>query len=272
MLRAYAILLVFIGHSIQYTSVKHYLYSFHVPLFFWISGYCFNAEKYRELKGFVKTRFRTVVIPYLIFAVVSFAFWFTVVRALSVRGQVHSIDPLWPFVGIFYGIGIGEWRNPLDNALWFLPCLFVTEVLFWILNRHAKGVYRLGVVVLFGLSGYLMSIWMPFRLPWSIDVGFTAVVFYALGNIAKQRNELLFAGKWATLLVYLIGIAGFVGAIINGKADMNYNKLNNPFLFYIAAFAGIYFWNYIFHLIPLSRLLSYIGRNTIILVGLSGFA
>lgn len=47
------IILVVEGHCIKaYTIPGIFIYAFHMPLFFLISGICFNGEKYHEFKPF----------------------------------------------------------------------------------------------------------------------------------------------------------------------------------------------------------------------------
>jgi len=195
-----------------------------------------------------------------------------VVRGLSVRGQVYSLDPWYPFGGLFYGIGVEPWRNPLDVALWFLPCLFISELFFWSIIKYVSKRFQFPTFIILGVIGYCTSLWLPFRLPWSADVALTAVLFHGLGysyrNMDKQVIRLPLG--WKISGAIFIGILGFVLSIINGKADMNYNFYGNLLFFYCASFAGIYFWYYVIHTLPINRAVSYIGKNTIIIVGLLG--
>ena len=273
-LKAFAIFMVLIGHRTDSIILEQYIYSFHIPLFFWISGFLFNPLKYPQFRGFFYQRFRTILVPYFLFALLSFTFCFFVVRGLSVRGQVYSLDPWYPFGGIFYGIGIEPWRNPLDIALWFLPCLFVSEIVFWSINKYIKRNYFVFVLIIFGIIGYCASLWLPFRLPWSADVALTAVVFYGIGygyrNMDKQVISLPLV--WKISGTILLAVLGFTLSVINGKADMNYNLYGNPLFFYCAAFSGIYFWYYVIRVLPHNRAVAYIGQNTIILVGLLGIS
>ena len=67
-LQSIAILLVVIGHgkdaSISLFSDWFPIYSFHVPLFLFISGY-FYRENYEESVGsFIRKKFRTWLVPY----------------------------------------------------------------------------------------------------------------------------------------------------------------------------------------------------------------
>ena len=57
------IILMIIGHcGIKNQYIKHFIYSFHMPLFFLISGYFF---KYREDKECLKKNFKKLIMPYI---------------------------------------------------------------------------------------------------------------------------------------------------------------------------------------------------------------
>lgn len=274
MAKAFAILMVFIGHKTANNHIEQYIYSFHLPLFFWLSGFTFNAGKYSSFRIFLYRRIRTLLVPYFVFAISSFLFWFVVVRSLSIRGEVLSLNPLYPFFGIFYSIGVGSWRQPLDTALWFLPCLFVTEMLFWLMSKYVHGFALAVALIISAIVGYCSSIWSPFRLPWSADVALTAVVFYAAGNLTKYEDERVnkLQPLWRIAAMVLLAVSSFSLSLMNSKADMNYNFCGNPLLFYSAAFAGIYFWYGVIRTLPTIRAVSYMGQNTIIMIGLVGIS
>ena len=61
-LRGIAMILVLIGHND--TILTNYIYSFHIPLFFFISGLTYKGNSV-SLKEVIKKRFRNIVIPYI---------------------------------------------------------------------------------------------------------------------------------------------------------------------------------------------------------------
>ncbi len=274
-LKAFAIFSVFFGHKTNCAVLETIIYSFHIPLFFWISGYLFNVKKHPNFRTFLRRRFRTLMVPYFIFASLSFAFWFLVVRSLSVRGNVLSIDPWQPFAGIFYGVGSGPWHHPLDIALWFLPCLFITDIYFWFINmRLGSPKARIAALCLFCFTGLLFSRVLPFRLPWSADVALCAVIFYTAGYYTGRNDSFLshVTLRWKSVAIILLGALNILLALANGKADMNYNFYGNPFFFFGAAFSGILFWYLIIRETREFRFISYLGKNTIILIGMAGIS
>ena len=67
-----------------------------------------------------------------------------------------------------------------NPPLWFLTCLFVTELLFyWLAKRYYWQPGKLMVwLTAAGIIGYLYSVYVLFRLFWNADIALTAVVFY----------------------------------------------------------------------------------------------
>ena len=69
------ILLMILGHTGMYglPVVMHkMIYSFHMPMFFIISGFLFNTKKYENVafSKFIKREFIKYIIPYFVFAAV----------------------------------------------------------------------------------------------------------------------------------------------------------------------------------------------------------
>lgn len=275
-LKALGIFLVVLGHHGIPRFVGQLIYSFHVPLFFFIAGYLFDFQRFGNARQFLFQRFRTLIIPYFSLAVVNYLFWLIVVRSLPIGKGELQIPATQPLLGIFYAVGVGQWRIPLSAALWFLPCLFVTELLFWGIGKLCKqNKLKIACALLVaGIAGYMDSTFIRFRFPWSMDVALTAVVFYGMGfvlkeDVVKKKNtafwdKMVMAGACYALLAFF--------CFFNRGADMNGNHYNNPGLFYAAAFFGIYGTIGVSQMIPSNRLMAFIGRNTLLIMGLHGMA
>lgn len=63
--KGFAMVLVIIGHTacVPY-YMKYWLYSFHMPLFFLLSGLNFDPDRYPTLKAFLLRKLQTLVLPY----------------------------------------------------------------------------------------------------------------------------------------------------------------------------------------------------------------
>lgn len=62
------ILLMVVGHTKVSDAIKIWIYSFHMPLFFMVTGYLFSKEKWenRGLKFLLKSRAHAYLIPYAV--------------------------------------------------------------------------------------------------------------------------------------------------------------------------------------------------------------
>jgi fucose 4-O-acetylase-like acetyltransferase len=262
--RGLGILLVVLGHVDPPINWTIFIYTFHMPLFFFLSGYLFSINKHNTLGIFLRNKSRTLLIPYFSFSILSLAF--SIGLSIFSSGDFNILKSL---LGIFYSNGINGWMN-YNIALWFLTCLFVVETMFYFIAKKVKNLKLLFFfVVMFSVLGYMDSLYMPIRLPWSIDISFSAIVFFGLGFLSKKYefDKILFENKAFFFIIPLLVTSWFVKDMINNNyiIDMNYNKLNHYYNFYIPAICGILFF-IIFSSIIKSNFLVYLGKNSLIIL------
>jgi len=170
----------------------------------------------------------------------------------------------------------GESLERVNNVvLWFLPCLFITESMFYYIKRVAKNNARELMLILFLISllAFAESVITHDELPWSVDVALTGVVFFGSGFVVKEKLEqrLIRAGNNRKVLLAACMVVAGMSVMIsqwNGRVDMNSNHYGNYFLFYAAAFSGIASWVLAALLVNKCNVLSYFGKNTMIILGL----
>jgi acyltransferase len=260
-----------IGDSLP-KGLSAYIYSFHMPLFFFLSGYLYKNKKI-DFLSFVKKKARTLLIPYFFFAFSTYLFWLFIGRKFGDDASLN-ISFLKPLIGIFYSNGIDNWLI-FNVPLWFLTCLFCVEVMFYLITKFISSHFLLSfVLIVFSVIGYLDSLYMPIRLPWGIDVAFTAIVFYGIGYIVKNiASTKLFTYfnynslRKFLLMISLLAIHFFVSDL-NGRVDMNETYYNNYFLFYISAFSGLTAYILISQFLAKSKILQYFGKNTLVILAL----
>ncbi|QUW21259.1 acyltransferase family protein [Sporosarcina sp. Marseille-Q4063] len=259
------IMLVILGHTNFPDKWAIVIYSFHMPLFFFLSGYLFSVKKYNNFGMFLKNKARSLLIPYFLFSFLSFLY-LPLISTITTNG----INLMKSFIGIFYSIGIDNWM--LHNiVLWFLTCLFIVEVIFYIVVKNISNFKLiLFVLFIFSILGYIDSLYMPIRLPWSIDIAITATVFFGFGFISNKKgivDKLLNSKVIIIFVLSLLIFTLFIKNMItdNYMIDMNYNKLNNYFDFYIPAICGIILIIILSSLIK-SKFLNYFGENTLVIL------
>lgn len=171
------ILLVLLGHTLRTDVSLVYIYGFHMPLFFFLSGLVCNEKKY-NWKSFLKSRFNTLIIPYIVFYLLTWLYW------LFIERSFRPIDLSWwqPLIGMVYG---AQWHGLMDHngILWFLPCLFMTEVLFFAVSR-LDGKWKQALVVVLLTAGGLL---IKTNLPWCLNIAMVALQFFWLGNLGREK-------------------------------------------------------------------------------------
>lgn len=67
-IKGIGIILVIMGHISENLFINRLIYSFHMPLFFILSGYAYiNYNKTNNIKDFIIKKLKTIVIPYFIY-------------------------------------------------------------------------------------------------------------------------------------------------------------------------------------------------------------
>lgn len=105
-LSIWGIILVVIGHSgftspdiANRLSIFHqWIYTFHMPLFFFISGYLYSLtnRSFQQIdnRRFIAKKFNRLLIPYFVLGVVIFIIKY-VFANLSTADRIFSIDTRW---------------------------------------------------------------------------------------------------------------------------------------------------------------------------------
>lgn len=306
-LKGIAIFFVVLGHS-PYLShlpskVFNVIFSFHMPLFFFIAGYLFYPGQ--PLSELLRKRLNSLLKP----------FAFTVI-VISLPYMLFKSEPkpLWYFFWMLYGNGPN--LPKLSLHLWFLPHLFLVTLLIWSLFRICKfadrhyffiiasaifflafGVMTINLfwnikipnselnffinnVGLFLSNGvlqnpaYINDAIIPNQqfilrgLPWSLDIVFVSSSFFIAGYILKHRfNEGIFGKHYillvATILFFLLHL------MFNVTIDLNLRRYDSLLNCSMLAFAGIYIFSYLsFQLSKQSNSITngiaYIGQKSLI--------
>ncbi len=127
--RGLGIIFVVIGHIDSfYTPVRSVVITFHMALFFMISGMLF-LETGEEEKGFweiLRKKFCRIMVPYFCFSLLSIGIEF-------VRLWLQDVL-FWPH---FKSLFLSTLTLQGISVMWFLPALFFSELLFFVIRKWA---------------------------------------------------------------------------------------------------------------------------------------
>ncbi len=148
-MRGLGIILVVMGHISCEPHLSCWIYSFHMPLFFFISGMSFFVA---GKKMYIWKQVKHLLIPYLFFSILSFVYWRWFELPFREDTDVNAMEQ---FLNIFIAKSGGN--SFLYNVvLWFLPCLFVSNILFYVCWRLGK--YYIFSLILFSfIVGFVCS-------------------------------------------------------------------------------------------------------------------
>ncbi len=188
--RGLCILLVVLGHTRGLPSEIHrYVYSFHMPAFFILSGFLFNSSKARaDAICYVREKFHRLVIPaWVMGAICGLPF-----IAMLLLGKVKYAD----FVELLIGTAIGFPRpdgNFLSTPLWFLFCLFSLEILAVVLTRFSGRDPAVPLLVIGGI-GFSVCRETPF-IPFDLHIAMPAAFFWGRGSHKASRCDVFLRGQ-----------------------------------------------------------------------------
>lgn len=208
------------------------LASFHMPLFFFLSGF-FLFRKSRNFADYIRLKFNSLIIPYFIFG--------AILATYSTVLDIYRGEESMP--GLRYiGLLVNARHAPFYGSLWFLLSLFCVELILFILHKNiASDVWRLIVSMLFGIAGALIMAFHQEGIIWSLDITLTCIVFTELGYLMFP-----FLSKYHPSLKILIAMlvacgvfAGLNYGISGMTVDLYSCRIGNIVLFYIAAILGV---------------------------------
>ena len=205
-----AILLVILGHTYNVDSLgRELIYSFHIPMFFILSGYTFNpANNFNYFIQKTKKDFLRLILPVLIIFFIT-SLYKVIINFDSIKLSEFLNNS---FNTLIYSSGV---RLNTDNGrvaalgmCWFLVSLFGTKTIYnflWLILKKRAFILSIFLLTLLGLYCSYKTINLYFNL----DVTLMILPFFLVGNyfnkIEVKQNILLSPlvnlGIWISILL-----------------------------------------------------------------------
>ena len=255
------IILVVIGHSISSDNlIGKWIYSFHMPLFFLISGMCFFEQRYRFFIPFFHKRMKELFLPFVYFTLL-----------LSILSLMIFDD--YPIEDLRYGA---------PGALWFLNVLFISEIIYFYIDKYAR-IYAANRIILLLLI-LVISIGLDklhIHLIYNLSSVFLAMFFYGIGHsyrsfiiryvqkISRNKRISLF------ILILFFLVPAIVVFLTDETISCAGNNIPSPLIiFLIMPFMGvfgIFLFTFFIKNTTFKKILLYLGQNTLIIMCLHMF-
>ncbi len=241
-LKGFLILLVVLGHSIQYSvhnygelHIFNYIYSFHMPLFMAISGFVSYKESSLVELGGIKRSIIQLLMPYVL--------WTWLLVSFSDESLIN--------------------RMILSPFYWFLILLFIIRVLMICcqqlsvyVNQPSEIICFIAVIILFMMHGLIDT------NIFSINILHVHFLFYTIGWYTR-KNETKILKKSLLLPVCVCFI--LTGWFYQQNTTPFISIVPPSFYFILSGLVGSFFWTSIFRIFINMRtsILMVIGKLTL---------
>ena len=172
-LKGLLILLVVLGHAIQYTMVGdacendhlwNYIYSFHMPAFMAISGYLGYRVGGQNRLSIIKKRYLQLLIPYLLWEVI----YYLTKGSISVGSMVNVfLRPyfwfLWVLFFIIVTFQFGDWISEKFNVkqeIFIVGIGLIYTAIMVLCEVRILGFQFIAYYYMFYIFGYYIHKWV----------------------------------------------------------------------------------------------------------------
>lgn len=263
MAKGLGIILVVIGHLVNYNStITRTIFTFHTPLFFLLSGFCFNNYNLQySFKQFLLKIAKRLIIPYI--SIILIGILFTIIIEHGIYFDIG-----YAIKEAFY---LGQPESFNVGQSWFLLAIFFVEILLFIILKYTSKIKSLVAVILITLFGVIYSkfysLGLAPRLPLKIDVSLVMISLYYLGYVVRNNGVILKISSLSIVKRAIILLFSIVFFAISSQANLFVNICNlefgNLLLFFFNSILGSFICILISLMIK-GKIFSYLGKNSMI--------
>ena len=260
-----AILSVVVGHTFSAydpgSLLNKFIYSFHMPLFFILSGFFYRPQEFKKAFG---KKVKNLLVPYLII---------NAVRCLIALYQ-NGFEKM--LTGYLFPALYGNGSTPkvslclfdvkIVGMTWFLIAMFMCQVMYLCLEESSKkyGTPMWILVILLALAGMGLNdkVWLPF----SLQPAMGGLIFYHIGRLMREKGVLEEPVRGMPAGILLMGAVTWIVAIFHASLGMHANSYHGAASI-LGAIAGTYFITQfskgLYRIPVLGGFLDWCGRSSI---------
>lgn len=271
--RGFALFLLVLGHIVRANSLTfNWIFSFHVPLFFVLSGMCSGSYPSMPFGSYLKHKAKARLLPFVIITLIGLGICMLIppyreaVLADGLKTQLISAILRAQPVNLYIG------------QVWYFASLFWAELYFYLWYRltvfkKAPGI-KTALLQVAGIAVILIiarNMWrirgvIPVigRLPFHMDSAFMSVFCYIIGYYISTYRILDRIRRFGGFLILpLIALNLYFGTWLNGYVNLCDFVYGNSLYYFIAMLSGVMAVLLISYYLPDIKLLLWYGRNTL---------
>ncbi|MCC8142011.1 MAG: acyltransferase family protein [Lachnospiraceae bacterium] len=240
-LKGFGIILMVLGHMhFGHNALHQYIFGFHMPLFFLVSGYLYKTPK--NLVDSIRQKMKGLLVPYFILGLGYYLFW--------MFRHLHTGDSLFaPLKAVLWVTVDGL---PVESALWFLMVMFWAWLIYALIDRFIKDIWtKTFIIILISVLGCVWCYVLPFRLPWGLQDAFAVQMFFLAGEAYRRLENRRggFIRSWKNvpdirkICFLIVGI--LIDALFiceNGFVNIRLGQWPGFILTYVNAILAVWLW------------------------------
>ena len=295
-IKGIAIILMVYGHT--FGVARDFIYLFHMPVFVFVSGYCFNkahGASLQQAEGYFFSRVRRLLVPYMGFNIVyailnnvfislnfytdNGAFKQDVVFIQKAAQTLMERKGIKALVVDAYDVLTLKTIPQMGSASWFLIVLFLVCVIHCFLEYVIRGLGSRARSAV--LSGLLVA---NLLIAFAISNGFAGEApvadrhlqmfgvysCYLMGVLSRSFVEAgmldkLVAKKWVVVCTGPVAFAVLLGLLPFGTLELSKSSIVNPVFLVATTFLGMAMLASVAEDLEnnfLGRWLTFIGKHT----------
>lgn len=255
MAKGYGIICVIIGH-ITTPGITVWIYTFHIPLFFFLSGYLFHNNY--TICETIRRKVHSLVVPYFCLGI-----------PVLFHELVFHYGLSFSFEAFCQECGKLLIQNRY-TPLWFIASLFIANVLLYFVCKYIRSIIK-QLTIVFLLAVMIVCYWKMggASMLWNIDISLFVMPFMLIAKKLNENRELvtdvlhrkMFFGG---CLFGNIMFGGLNYYMMGRKTDLYFEDVDVVVITYLSALCGI-LWVLIVSHFKTIHSIAYIGRNSLLI-------
>lgn len=260
-IKGLAITGVLAGH-LGFPLLEMFVNYWHLPVFYFVSGYFFKRKHVENWQGFVKTRVLRLMVPFFAFSIVAILLHNILLNAGLIEGAIYDIGTLGK--QFFRLLSTFSTSEQMIGAIWFLPSLFIVSIIALLaksITLSESRCYEWGGVILTFLIG-VVGIMLEIPQPYCIWQNLIVASIFLFGTICAEnglgkrlRHPILFILS-VIVIVYALCREIHVGC---QTASLNNITLWHPIVF-LSGIVIVYFTCYCIKDSVIGAIFAYVGE------------
>lgn len=264
-------MLMVLGHTAFSAYGCKFIYMFHMPLFFFLSGYCFRVSYLEDFRNYAKKRISRIYVPFvkwgLIFLLLHNVFFYLNIYndTYGFEGEASQLYGVSDYLKKAYLILCLRDNEQLLGGYWFLHTMFFSSFIFY-------GLLKLKIPIAGGLISLFLSALLYFKGIPFVDIycgakEFLAVSCMMAGYLYKSYSMDKLVDKYSIYVILICTLLVILGSVY-WHGEMLGMEWIHTIPYFISAIAGSIIVIKLSKLFVnkthrLSNLISNIGNRTI---------